>query len=51
MTAPGIIETPVKNLNKIEVANIKVENLPVVIHKIPESSSENTSRNELRRKS
>jgi len=36
ITASGIIETPVKILNKIEVANIKVENLPVVIHKIPD---------------
>jgi clan AA aspartic protease (TIGR02281 family) len=36
VTASGIIETPVKILNRIEVANIKVENLPVVIHKIPD---------------
>ena len=36
VTASGIIETLVKILNKIEVANVKVENLPVVIHKIPD---------------
>jgi clan AA aspartic protease (TIGR02281 family) len=36
VTASGIIETPVKTLNRIEVVNIKVENLPVVIHKIPD---------------
>jgi len=36
VTASGIIETPVKILNRMEVANIKAENLPVVIHKIPD---------------
>jgi predicted aspartyl protease len=36
VTASGIIETPVKILNRIEAANIKVENLPVVIQKIPD---------------
>jgi len=36
VTASGIIETPVKILNRIEVANIKAKNLPVVIHKIPD---------------
>jgi len=36
VTASGIIETPVKIVNKIEVGNTKVENLPVVIHKIPD---------------
>jgi predicted aspartyl protease len=36
VTASGIIETPVKVLDGLEVADIKVEKLPVVIHKIPD---------------
>lgn len=36
VTASGIIETSVKVLDEIEVANIKIENLPVVTHKIPD---------------
>jgi predicted aspartyl protease len=35
VTASGIIETPVKIVNKIEVGNTKVENLPVVIRELP----------------
>jgi clan AA aspartic protease (TIGR02281 family) len=36
VTASGIIEAPVKVLNGIEVADIKVEELLVVTHKIPD---------------
>lgn len=36
VTASGIIETPVKVLDRLEIADIKVEKLPVVIHKIPD---------------
>ena len=36
VTASGIIETPVKVLDMLEIADIKVEKLPVVIHKIPD---------------
>ena len=36
VTASGIIETPVKVLNRIEVVDIRVEKLPVVMHKIPD---------------
>lgn len=36
VTASGIIETPVKVLDRLEIADIRVEKLPVVIHKIPD---------------
>jgi predicted aspartyl protease len=36
VTASGVIETSVKVLPELEVAGIKVENLRVVIHKIPD---------------
>jgi len=36
VTASGIIEAPVKVLNAVEVADIRVEKLPVVTHKIPD---------------
>lgn len=36
VTASGIIETPVKALDGLEIAEIKVEKLPVAIHKIPD---------------
>ena len=36
VTASGIIETPVKVLDMLEIADIKIEKLPVVIHKIPD---------------
>lgn len=36
VTASGIIETPVKVLDKLEIGDIKIERLPVVIHKIPD---------------
>jgi predicted aspartyl protease len=36
VTASGIIETPVKVLETLEVADIRIEKLPVVIHKIPD---------------
>lgn len=36
VTASGVIETPVKVLGKLEIGDIKIEKLPVVIHKIPD---------------
>ena len=36
VTASGIIETPVRILKGIEVAGIKADVLPVVVHKIPD---------------
>lgn len=36
VTASGIIETPVKVLDRLEIADIRVEKLPVVLHKIPD---------------
>ena len=34
VTASGIIEVPVKILDKIQVGNLVIKNLHVVIHKI-----------------
>jgi clan AA aspartic protease (TIGR02281 family) len=36
ITASGLIEAPVKILEKLEVAGIEIEKLPVVVHKIPD---------------
>jgi len=36
VTASGIIETPVRVLETLEVAGIRLERLPVVIHRIPD---------------
>ncbi len=36
VTASGLIEAPVKILEKLEVAGIEIEKLPVVVHKIPD---------------
>lgn len=36
VTASGMIETSVKVLDELEIVGIKVENLPVVIHGIPD---------------
>jgi len=36
VTASGIIETSIKVLDGLEVAGIRVEKLPVVVHKIPD---------------
>jgi len=36
VTASGLIEAPVKVLEKLEVSGIKIEKLPVVVHKIPD---------------
>ena len=36
VTASGLIEAPVKILEKLEVAGIEIERLPVVVHKIPD---------------
>jgi len=36
VTASGVIEASVRVLNGIEVADVRVENLPVVTHKIPD---------------
>ena len=36
VTASGVIEASVKVLDRIEVAGVKVERLPVVTHKIPD---------------
>jgi len=36
VTASGLIEAPVKILEKLEVAGIEIESLPVVVHKIPD---------------
>jgi len=36
VTASGVIETPVRILKGIEVAGVKVDLLPVVVHKIPD---------------
>jgi len=38
VTASGVIETSVKVLPEVKVAGIRVENLRVVIHKIPDPS-------------
>lgn len=35
-TASGFIEAPVRLLNKIEIGNLRLENDPVVIHRIPD---------------
>lgn len=36
VTASGIIETPVRILNGMDVAGVRVDLLPVVVHKIPD---------------
>ncbi|MCP8309671.1 MAG: retroviral-like aspartic protease family protein [archaeon] len=36
VTASGLIEAPVKILEKLEAAGIEIEKLPVVVHKIPD---------------
>ena len=36
VTASGIIETPVRVLETLEVASVRIERLPVVIHRIPD---------------
>lgn len=36
VTASGIIETPVKILEKLEVGGVEIKRLSVVIHKIPD---------------
>lgn len=36
VTASGLIETPVKILEKLEISGIGIEKLPVVVHKIPD---------------
>ena len=36
VTASGLIEAPVNVLERLEVADIKIERLPVVVHKIPD---------------
>lgn len=36
VTASGIIETPVRVLKGMDVAGIRVDLLPVVVHKIPD---------------
>lgn len=35
-TASGIIETPIRTLEKLETAGLNVEGLQVVVHKIPD---------------
>jgi len=36
VTASGLIEAPVKILEKLKVSDIEIEKLPVVVHKIPD---------------
>ncbi len=36
VTASGIIETPVRVLDKLEVAGLEIMKLQVVVHKIPD---------------
>jgi predicted aspartyl protease len=36
VTASGIIEAPVKTLEKMEVSGIRIDKLPVVVHRIPD---------------
>jgi len=36
VTASGLIEAPVKTIEKLEVAGIEIEKVPAVIHKIPD---------------
>lgn len=36
VTASGLIETPVKILERLEISDIEIEKLPVVVHKIPD---------------
>ncbi len=36
ITASGLIEVPVKILERLGVSGIEIENLPVVVHKIPD---------------
>lgn len=36
VTASGLIEAPVKVLEKLEASGIEIEKLPVVVHKIPD---------------
>ena len=36
VTASGLIKPSVRILDRLEVGNIKIENLPVVIHEIPD---------------
>jgi len=38
VTASGLIEAPIKILTKLEAAGIEVENLRVVLHRIPDPS-------------
>jgi len=38
VTASGLIEAPVKVIERLEVNGIEVEKLPAVIHKIPDPS-------------
>jgi len=38
VTASGLIEAPVKVIERLEVDGTEVENLPAVIHKIPDPS-------------
>lgn len=38
VTASGIIEAPVKTLEKMEVSGIGIERLRVVVHRIPDPS-------------
>ena len=36
VTASGLIKPSVRILDRLEVGNVKIENLPVVIHEIPD---------------
>ena len=36
VTASGLIKPSVRTLDRLEVGNVKIENLPVVIHEIPD---------------
>lgn len=36
ITASGLIEAPVRVLKKLEVAGIEIENIRVVVHRIPD---------------
>ena len=36
VTASGLIEAPVKILERVEISSIEIRKLPVVVHKIPD---------------
>ena len=36
VTASGLIEAPIKILEKLEISDMEIEKLPVVVHKIPD---------------